>query len=195
MKQPEFGKKVALLRKEKGFTQEELAEMIHLSTRTIQRIEAGKGEPSHLSRCKLCDILEYPFKNEELVKISPWLGLLHFSASICFIPVPLFIWLLKRKSNHDINTHGRDVINFQITMTILIIGAAIFSGLISLAVMGEMRTRAWNQSTDFMPLIWLIVSILPLLALIAICLFKGISNSIKVMEGRAYAFPFFLNIL
>lgn len=114
MKQPEFEGKVAILRKEKGFTQEGLAEMVKVSTRTIQRIEAGKGEASNFSKCKLCDILEYPFSNEDPIKTNPWLVILHFSTSICIFPVPLLIWLLKRKKAFNIKTHGRDVINFQI---------------------------------------------------------------------------------
>ena len=41
MKQPDLGLKVTELRKQKGLTQEMLAEKCEVSTRTIQRIETG----------------------------------------------------------------------------------------------------------------------------------------------------------
>lgn len=45
MTQPELGKKIAELRKAKGFTQEELVEKCNLSVRTLQRIESGEVTP------------------------------------------------------------------------------------------------------------------------------------------------------
>ncbi len=45
IQQPELGKKVLILRKAKGITQEELVEKCHLSVRTLQRIESGEVTP------------------------------------------------------------------------------------------------------------------------------------------------------
>jgi transcriptional regulator with XRE-family HTH domain len=45
MKQPELGRKIAELRKAKGYTQEELVEKCNLSVRTLQRIESGEVLP------------------------------------------------------------------------------------------------------------------------------------------------------
>jgi transcriptional regulator with XRE-family HTH domain len=45
MQQPELGKNLTALRKEKNLTQEELVEKSHVSVRTIQRIEAGEVLP------------------------------------------------------------------------------------------------------------------------------------------------------
>lgn len=45
MQQPELGKRLTALRKQKNLTQEELVEKSHVSVRTIQRIEAGEGLP------------------------------------------------------------------------------------------------------------------------------------------------------
>lgn len=45
MKQPELGKKISELRKEKGLTQEELVDLCNINVRTIQRIEAGEVTP------------------------------------------------------------------------------------------------------------------------------------------------------
>lgn len=45
MKQPDLGKKISELRKQKGLTQEELVEKCNINVRTIQRIEAGDVTP------------------------------------------------------------------------------------------------------------------------------------------------------
>lgn len=45
MQQPELGRRLIALRKEKNLTQEELVEKSHVSVRTIQRIEAGEVLP------------------------------------------------------------------------------------------------------------------------------------------------------
>jgi len=45
MQQPELGRLLTALRKEKNMTQEELVEKSHVSVRTIQRIEAGEVLP------------------------------------------------------------------------------------------------------------------------------------------------------
>jgi len=45
MQQPELGRRLAALRKERNFTQEELVEKSHVSVRTIQRIESGEVLP------------------------------------------------------------------------------------------------------------------------------------------------------
>ncbi len=45
MQQPELGRRLTALRKERNLTQEELVEKSHVSVRTIQRIEAGEVLP------------------------------------------------------------------------------------------------------------------------------------------------------
>ena len=59
MKQPDLGKKIAELRKAKGYTQEELVEKCNLSVRTLQRIESGEVVPrSHTIRV-IFEALDY----------------------------------------------------------------------------------------------------------------------------------------
>jgi transcriptional regulator with XRE-family HTH domain len=52
MQQPELGRRLIALRKERNLTQEELVEKSHVSVRTIQRIEAGEVLP-RLSTVKI----------------------------------------------------------------------------------------------------------------------------------------------
>jgi len=78
MNQPELGKKIADLRKSKGFTQEELVEKCNLNVRTLQRIESGEVTPRIYSLKMIFAALDY--NSTDLYEISksgfsipPWL--------------------------------------------------------------------------------------------------------------------------
>ena len=59
MKQPELGKKISELRKEKGLTQEELVDKCNISVRTLQRIESGEVTPRTYTVKTILAALEY----------------------------------------------------------------------------------------------------------------------------------------
>jgi DNA-binding XRE family transcriptional regulator len=63
MKQPDLGNKIALLRKQKGMTQAELASKCKITLRTIQRIEAGEGIPRFFTMKRLMEILDTDLMN------------------------------------------------------------------------------------------------------------------------------------
>jgi len=65
MKQPELGRKISELRKEKGLTQEELVDKCNISVRTLQRIESGEVSPRSYTVKTILAALEY-----DLSKIS-----------------------------------------------------------------------------------------------------------------------------
>lgn len=95
MKQPELGRKIFELRKEKGFTQEELVEMCNINVRTIQRIESGEVTPRSYTLKNILKALDYEFDNiktdlENVLRISKtqilllnlafWLGIVMIPA-------------------------------------------------------------------------------------------------------------------
>jgi transcriptional regulator with XRE-family HTH domain/ketosteroid isomerase-like protein len=59
MNQPDLGKKIAELRKAKGFTQEELVETCNLNVRTLQRIESGEVTPRSYTIKIIFNALDY----------------------------------------------------------------------------------------------------------------------------------------
>jgi transcriptional regulator with XRE-family HTH domain len=59
MKQPELGRKIIELRKEKGLTQEELVDKCNISVRTLQRIEAGEVTPRDYTVKTILAALDY----------------------------------------------------------------------------------------------------------------------------------------
>lgn len=69
----DFTEKLQKLRKEKGFTQAELAEKVGVSTRSIQNYELGMRYPKRNILDKLCEILET--RIEYLVSSDDFIGL------------------------------------------------------------------------------------------------------------------------
>ncbi len=63
MKQPELGRKLLELRKQKGLTQEELVEQCNINVRTIQRIEAGEVTPRSFTLKTILNVLGEDLEN------------------------------------------------------------------------------------------------------------------------------------
>lgn len=129
-----ISKNLLYQRKLKGYSQEELSEKTQVTVRTIQRIEKGEVTP-HLQTIKLLatallieveDLIPLENPKEENMQ-AKWLLLLHGTPilglvlPLCNILFPLFLWIHKREDNKIYDTHGRKVINFQISMTLLYI--------------------------------------------------------------------------
>ncbi len=188
MKQPEIGLKVAALRTEKGITQERLAELCEVSTRTIQRIENGEVDPRSFTLNNLSINLDFNFGESQKTRDSFWLILLHFSSVFCIFPVPLVIWIHKRHSSDPIDQQGRLVLNFQLTMTIIMFGAAILSSLLFLSLF----LLAAKKVVQLEPSLFSYSSLglLPLFCIGAICWYHGLKNAILVIKNREIRYPF-----
>ena len=69
MKQPELGRKILELRKQKGFTQEELVDQCNINVRTIQRIEAGEVTPRSFTLKTILNALGEDLENLQEAEI------------------------------------------------------------------------------------------------------------------------------
>ena len=156
MENQSLSKNLVYQRKLKGYSQEKLAELSGVTVRTIQRIERGDVN-SHMNTLKLLadalqiDVQELlPLENpkEEAIQ-TKWLLLLHSVPLLgALIPltnilVPIFIWIHKREDNPVYDRHGRAVINFQITITLLAL-----VGLISFFL-----PHTWGEGWAFFPIV------------------------------------------
>ncbi|MEO5978933.1 MAG: helix-turn-helix domain-containing protein [Chryseolinea sp.] len=130
-----IAKKIIHHRKLKGMTQEALSELTGLNVRTIQRIEAGEVDPRMYTLKSIADglginleeLLPEPSQHE-LNQIA----ILHVTPAGFFLfPVfgnillPFIFWMLKREEVNGINRHGKDILNGQLTYSIVI---SIFMG-------------------------------------------------------------------
>lgn len=145
MNHSELSARVKNLRKQKGLSQEALAESAGLSLRTIQRIENNETVPRGDSLQRLARALDsspdeiIDWKTQE---DKGYLSLMSLSAlSFLFFPIlgillPLVFWMLKKDKVKQVNEIGKSILNFEITWTLLFFGYFIllFFGLLGGAV-------------------------------------------------------------
>ncbi|MFA5668229.1 MAG: helix-turn-helix domain-containing protein [Balneolaceae bacterium] len=118
----------------RGLSQEKLAEIADVSLRTIQRLESGESEPRGDTVIRIAkaldiapgDLLQY--KKEE---DRTYLKTLHISAfSFLLFPLlgillPFFLWITKKDQIDKVDCHGKQIINFQITWSLLLFTSLI----------------------------------------------------------------------
>ncbi len=125
MNQPDLGLKVTELRQLKGFTQEQLAEECEVSARTIQRIESGEVDPRSYTLQCLSTSLDFDFMQDQTSNENLWLAILHLSSIFCIVIIPLLLWSWMKNRSYKIDKQGRQVLNFQITMTLALFAAVL----------------------------------------------------------------------
>lgn len=121
--------RVKELRNQKGMSQEFLAEESGLSLRTIQRIEKGASNPTGESLKRLAnaldvspdDLIDWSIKEDKSYLIYLNLSALTFLFfPLLGILIPFIIWTSKKGKIKNINKLGKDLINFQITWTMML---------------------------------------------------------------------------
>jgi uncharacterized Tic20 family protein len=192
MNQPDLGLKVTELRQQKGLTQEQLAERCEVSPRTIQRIESGEVDPRAYTIHCLGEALEFDFGEENTGNENLWLAVLHISSIFVILIIPLLLWSWKKNQSYKIDKQGRQVLNFQITMTLLLFAAAFFMlvGLPALVLL----SMDMGEGFVILASTLAIFSILPFILIGFFCFYQGIANTIRSLSDKpvhyALSIPF-----
>ena len=145
MRNKELAQKIKELRNRKGFSQEELSEKAGLSLRTIQRIENGETEPrgDTLKRIAVAfevssdEILDWAVQEDKGFLASLNLSALSFILfPLLGILVPLIMWISKKDKIKNVNNIAKDILNFQITWTMI-----LFVGYIAFAISAGFKMK------------------------------------------------------
>jgi uncharacterized Tic20 family protein len=194
MNQPDLGLKVAELRQQKGLTQEQLAERCEVSSRTIQRIESGEVDPRAYTLQCLRTVLEFDFNEENTTKENLWLSILHLSSIFCILIIPLLLWSWKKSQSYKIDKQGRQVLNFQITMTLSLFAVLFLLMLFPAALIlaGEETVNAIDGSPIF--IVSTLCLPLPLIFIGIFCSYQGVVNAVRALSDKpiryALSIPF-----
>ena len=192
MNQPQLGLKVSELRQQKRLTQEQLAERCEVSARTIQRIESGEVDPRAYTLHCLGEALEFDFGEEDTSNENLWLTVLHLSSVFCILIIPLLLWSWKKNQSYKIDQQGRLVLNFQITMTLLLFAAMFFLliGLPALILLSMDMGEGFVVLASTLG----IVSILPFIFIGILCTYQGVVNAMRALSDKpihyALSIPF-----
>ena len=182
MNQPDLGLKITELRQQKGFTQEKLAEYCEVSTRTIQRIESGEVEPRSFTRNSLSNILEFDLGKENTNNQSFWLALLHMSSVFCFVFIPLLLWSWKKDQSYKIDQQGRDVLNFQITVMLM-----LFAFVLAVMTAPVVSLLVWDADQDPGILVGNLMAWFPPALILLLCVFttyQAVVNTVRALSDK-----------
>jgi len=192
MKQPDLGLKVSELRKEKGVTQEQLAEFCEVTPRTIQRIESGEVEPRAFTRNSLSNVLEFDLGKNDVGNERFWVAALHLSSTFCIVLIPLLIWSWMKNRSYQIDKHGRQVMNFQITITL-----ALFAGVFCLVVALPMGLIFLEQGygDQLLMSILALVSVFPMILIGFFVFYQGVANTLRFLNDDETRYPLSIKFL
>jgi len=186
MKQPDLGLKVAELRKEKGFTQEQLAEFCEVTPRTIQRIESGEVEPRSFTRNSLSNVLEFDLGKNDVDNERIWITALHLSSTLCIVLIPLVIWSWLKNRSYQVDRHGRQVLNFQISITL-----ALFAGVFCLAVglPAGLIVLEQGYGDQLLMAVLALLSIFPMILIGFFVFYQGVANTLRYLNDQETRYP------
>ena len=186
MNQPDLGLKITELRQQNGLTQEKLAEYCDVSTRTIQRIESGEVEPRTFTRNSLSNILEFDLGRENTNHTDFWLALLHLSSVFCVVFVPLLLWSWKKNESYKIDRQGRDVLNFQITITLVLFA---FTLVLMVAPAIWLMVQQLDSDSGIVGDIFTLLPPVPILLIGLFTSYQAIMNTVRALTDRPIHYP------
>jgi len=186
MNQPDLGLKITELRQQKSLTQEKLAEYCDVSTRTIQRIESGEVEPRSFTRNSLSNILEFDFGKENTNNENLWLALLHISSVVCIVFIPLVLWSWKKDQSYEIDRQGRDVLNFQITITLVLV-AFVLVLMIAPAVL--LMVQNLDGEPGIVGDIFTLLPPIPILVIGVFTTYQAVVNTVRALSDKPIRYP------
>ena len=187
MNQPDLGLKITELRQQKGLTQEKLAEYCEVSTRTIQRIEGGEVEPRSFTRNSLSNILEFDLGKENTNNQSLWLALLHMSSVVCIVFIPLLLWSWKKDQSYKIDRQGREVLNFQITIMLVLFAIVLFL-MIGPAIF-LMVTGLDRDPGIFLGNLFTVLPPIPILFIALFTSYQAVVNTVRALSEKPIHYP------
>jgi len=191
MKQPDLGLKVSEVRKEKGFTQEQLAEFCEVTSRTIQRIESGEVEPRAFTRNSLSNVLEFDLGKNDVENERMWVAALHLSSMFCIVLIPLLIWSWLKNRSYQVDKHGRQVLNFQISVTL-----ALFAMVFCLVIGLPMGLIFLDSGGDQLLMsILALVSVFPLILTGFFVFYQGVANALRYLNDQETRYPLSIKFL
>ena len=117
-----------------------------------------------------------PAPASNLINVRTWSAFCHASALLGVflhfpghVLAPLIVWLLKRDESPEIDAHGKEALNFQISMLIY----NIIAGVFCLVLIGFL----------ILPVLWVLNAVLVIIA------------SIKASDGELYRYPLTIRFL
>ena len=145
-----LSQRVKELRNRKGMSQEFLADESGLSLRTIQRIENGESVPrgDTLKRLAIAletspdELIDWLIKEDKGTLMALNLSALTFIIfPLLGIIIPQIMWVSKKDKLKGVNKVGKDLINFEITWSIILFLGLVLNIIFLISEGGDMSLK------------------------------------------------------
>jgi uncharacterized protein len=131
-----------------------------------------------------------------------WAMAAHLSALVAVAGVPfghvlgpLVVYLIKGKESEFVGEHARASLNYQITLTVFAIVAAIVAVAATLGFVIPMSSSSDSTTAGFnLAALWIAFAVAVLIVVLASILFI-ILGTVAASEGRPYRYPFAIRFL
>ena len=132
-----------------------------------------------------------------------WIPLTMIGLAIPFTNMiaPALIWSFKKNESELIDIHGKESLNFQISMTIYALAAGVFLsfllfiGILILFLLGITDANPLGVLFAFLTGIGVFVGVIFVVAIAIFQLAVVIYASLKAKEGQIYRYPFNLRLI
>ena len=188
MNQPDLGLKVTELRQQKNLTQEQLAEKCEVSARTIQRIESGEVDPRAYTLQCLSTVLDFDFTEDNTGNENMWLVAMHLSNIVPVLIIPLLIWSWKKNQSYKIDKQGREVLNFQLTMVLLLLLGGCLLMLVP-TVFTLLGNANINMGSFGILEILVLCVPMPMILVGLFCTYQGVVNAMRALSDKPIRYP------
>ena len=143
-------------------------------------------EPRAFTRNSLSNVLEFDLGKNDLENERFWIAALHLSSMFCIVLVPLLIWSWLKTRSYQVDKHGRQVMNFQITITL-----ALFTGALCLIVGLPAALIFMEQGGGNVALMstLALISVLPMILIGFFITYQGAVNTLRVLSDKPTRYP------
>ncbi len=107
----------------------------------------------------------------------------------CILIVPLLLWSWKKNQSYKIDKQGRVVLNFQITVTLMLFAALFLLMALpaALILMGDAGVAMLENSPLFLVLTF--CAPLPMILIGIFCTYQGVVNAMRALSDKPVHYP------
>ena len=117
-----------------------------------------------------------------------WLVAMHLSNIIPLLIAPLLIWSWKKNQSYKIDRQGRDVLNFQVTMLLLLFLGGCLLMLVPavFTFLGEAQVNIWKFG---LLEIMVLCAPMPMIIIGLFCTYQGVVNAMRALSDKPIHYP------
>jgi len=126
-------------------------------------------------------VLEFDLGKNDIENERFWVAALHLSSIFCIVLIPLLIWSWMKNRSYQIDKNGRQVMNFQITITL-----ALLTNVLCLAVGLPAALILMEQGMGNVTLMsgLALASVFPLILIGFFVFYQGVANTLRFLNDQ-----------